>query len=233
MIKAAAQAQIHIREGIRETRIPVHSPSADAGFSRPPAAVIAIGASTGGPEALQKVLAQLPADLPAGVLVVQHMPVGFIGRFAARLNHLCRVIVREAANGDRIQSGHVLVAPADWHMTVSRPTATEYAVRLSKIPAHTHHRPSVDVLMDSVAEVYGRLAMGIVLTGMGDDGVRGMESIHQSGGYTVGQDEASCAVYGMPRACAESGSLCCQAPLDQIASEICRATLYPQGHITP
>lgn len=186
--------------------------------------VIAIGTSTGGPRALQTLLPALPANLPVGLLLVQHMPPGFTGPFAQRMNTLCKITVREAEPEDMIEPGVALLAPATWHMTVHRINRLHHAVRLSKEPATTLHRPSVDVLMNSVAEVYGGSAMGIILTGMGADGAIGMKAIFQQGGYTVGQDEASSTVYGMPRACAEAGVVRRVLPLDQMAREILRVT---------
>jgi two-component system, chemotaxis family, protein-glutamate methylesterase/glutaminase len=186
--------------------------------------VVAIGTSTGGPKALQDILPKLPADLPVGVIIVQHMPLGFTGPFAARLNGLSRISVQEAKDGDPIKPGLALLAPATWHMTLFRRSASQYAVRLAKTPAKTLHMPSVDVMMLSAAEVCGVRAMGVILTGMGSDGAEGMKAIHAKGGHTVGQDEATCAVYGMPRACAEAGILDRIVPLSQIPEEIVDAT---------
>jgi two-component system chemotaxis response regulator CheB len=188
-----------------------------------PPAVVAIGTSTGGPKALQEVLPRLPANLQVGLVVVQHMPPGFTGPFARRLDSLCQVTVSEATEDASIEPGLVLLAPAGWHMTVYRRTHTKYAVRIAKTPANTLHMPSVDVTMLSVAEVFGPLSMGIIMTGMGYDGAEGMKAIFAKGGYTVGQDEATCVVYGMPRACAEAGTLRRVLPLERIADEICAA----------
>lgn len=189
--------------------------------------VVCIGTSTGGPKALQQILPQLPADLPVGVLLVQHMPQGFTGPFAARLDSLCRVAVKEAEQDDWIEPGLVLVAPAGWQMTPYRRTHSRFAVRLAKLPNNTPHIPSVDVMMLAAAEVYQALAMGVILTGMGNDGAAGMKAIHRAGGYTVGQDEATCAVYGMPRACALEGTLHKVVPLAQVPGEIASAVHTP------
>jgi two-component system, chemotaxis family, protein-glutamate methylesterase/glutaminase len=194
-----------------------------------PATVVAIGTSTGGPKALQQMLPLLPRDLSVGVLVVQHMPIGFTGPFANRLDQLCQVAVKEATHDQTIEGGVVYIAPAGQHLTVVRKSSTKVAARLSAVPESTLHRPSVDVMMLSVAEVFGALAMGVIMTGMGADGVQGMKAIGKAGGLTVGQDEASCTVYGMPRSCAEAGVLKRVVPLIQIPDEILHATRY-RGH---
>ncbi len=182
--------------------------------------VVAIGTSPGGPKALQSILPSLPADLSAGVVIVQHMPQGFTGPYAARLNDLSRIVVQEAKDGDAVRPGLALIAPATWHMTLFRRSASQYGVHLSKTPSNTLHMPSVDVMMLSAAEVCGDKVMGVILTGMGSDGALGMKAIREKGGRTIGQDEATCAVYGMPRACAETGILDRVVPLSEIPEEI-------------
>lgn len=192
--------------------------------------VIAIGTSTGGPRALQAIIPALPANLPVGILVVQHMPPGFTGPFAQRLNSLSHLNVREAQDHDWIEAGTVLVAPAGWHMTVRRGHGAQHSIAITKEPSDTLHRPSVDVLMHSVADVYGSSAAGIILTGMGSDGLRGLSAIFQKGGYTAAQDEATSTVYGMPRACAEAHIVRRVLPLGQVVSEILRLThMEPAG----
>jgi len=188
--------------------------------------VVAIGTSTGGPRALQEILPLLPADLPVGVLIVQHMPKGFTGPFAQRLDALCQVSVREAVHDDLIKPGVVYIAPAGQHMTVARRSFSKVAISLSESPTGTLHTPSVDVTMISVAEIFRSFSMGIIMTGMGADGVEGMRAIAREGGMTVGQDEASCSVYGMPRSCAEMGLLQRVVPLRQIPQQILQATRY-------
>jgi two-component system chemotaxis response regulator CheB len=158
--------------------------------------------------------------LPAGVVIVQHMPKGFTAPFARRLNDISEIDIREATDGQPIEPGRVLIAPATWHMTIFRRTAKQYAVRLSKEPADTAHVPCVDVMMLSAADVVGSNVTGVILSGMGNDGAEGMKAISAKGGYTIGQDEATCAVYGMPRACAELGILDRIGPLESIADEI-------------
>jgi two-component system chemotaxis response regulator CheB len=175
---------------------------------------------------LQEVLPTLPADLPVGVLVVQHMPPGFTGPFAKRLNNLCQVHVHEAEEGMVLSRGHVYLAPAGQHLTVRRRSSTEVVLQVSSTPSDVVHVPSVDIMMRSVAEVFRSLAMGVIMTGMGADGALGMQAIFREGGLTVGQDEASCAVYGMPRTCAEMGVLRRVVPLHEISSQILSALGY-------
>jgi two-component system chemotaxis response regulator CheB len=185
--------------------------------------IIAIGTSTGGPKALQDLLSALPGDLPIPILIVQHMPVGFTGPFAKRLDDICPLDVHEAINGELVEAGHVYLAPAGKHLTIRRRSASEVVVCLSLLPANALHTPSVDVMMRSVAEVFHSSAMGIILTGMGADGAEGMQAIFREGGQTLGQDQASCVVYGMPRSCEELGVLREVAPLADIARRIIAA----------
>lgn len=224
-VKAAARAAR--QQGRADGVPPVHRTQEAARMDAVSVArVICIGSSTGGPKALQQILPRLPADLAAGVLLVQHMPDGFTGPFARRLDSLCAMEVREAHHDDVIEPGVILVAPASWHMSAHRRSESSATVQLSKAPENLLHRPSVDVLMNSAAETFHDGCMGIILTGMGADGARGMKAIYDGGGMTVGQDEASCAVYGMPRTCAELGVLRRTVPLEAIDHEILTATRY-------
>lgn len=182
--------------------------------------VICIGCSTGGPRALQHVLPALPSHLPVGLVVVQHMPQGFTGPFASRLDALCKIHVKEAEDDDWVDPGVVLIAPAGRHVSLYQRAHSRYAVRLSKTPSDSLHIPSVDVLMLSAAEVLRDRAMGVVLTGMGNDGAEGMKAIHAAGGYTIAQDEETSAVYGMPKACATAGAVKKLLPLAEISNEI-------------
>jgi two-component system, chemotaxis family, protein-glutamate methylesterase/glutaminase len=196
---------------------------------RPPVSIVALGTSTGGPKALQEILPMLPKDLPIGVLIVQHMPKGFTGPFARRLDGLCKVSVREATHEEPIEPGVVYIAPAGQHMTVHRRTASKAAIRLSHSPENMLHVPSVDVLMLSVAETFRANCLGVIMTGMGADGLQGMQAIAQAGGLTVGQDESTCTVYGMPRSCAETaGVLQRVVPLTQIPEQVLLAAHYRQ-----
>ncbi len=187
--------------------------------------IVAIGTSTGGPKALQEILPMLPGDLPVPILIVQHMPSGFTAPFAKRLNSLCAVSVCEAAHGEAVQPGVVYIAPAGSHLTVDR-TSSRTVICLSDKPENQLHMPSVDITMQSVASNFHSLAMGVIMTGMGSDGAQGMNAIHREGGFTLGQDEGTCAVYGMPRACAEMGSIDRIVPLSRIPNEIMQATRY-------
>ncbi len=180
--------------------------------------VVCVGASTGGTEALREFLEALPANSP-GMVIVQHMPEKFTAAFAKRLNGLCEVEVKEAADGDAVLRGHVLIAPGDRHMLLERQGA-RYHVSVKTGPLVSRHRPSVDVLFRSAARAAGSNAMGIIMTGMGDDGARGMLEMHQAGAYTVAQDEASCVVFGMPKEAIAKGGVSRILPLDQIAREV-------------
>jgi two-component system, chemotaxis family, protein-glutamate methylesterase/glutaminase len=179
---------------------------------------VAIGTSTGGTQALEVVLTALPRS-SAGIVIVQHMPEKFTAAFAARLDGLCQVEVLEAQHGDRVLPGRVLVAPGGRHLSVRRDGA-QYRVQISDSPAVNRHKPSVDVLFRSTAECAGPNALGIIMTGMGDDGARGLKAMRDAGARTLGQDERSCVVYGMPRVASELGAVQRELPLDQIPAAI-------------
>ena len=159
--------------------------------------VIAIGASTGGTEALKTFLAAMPHDAP-GILITQHMPEAFTRTFAQRLNNLCRLSVKEAEHGERVLPGHAYIAPGNRHILLAR-SGANYVIELSDGPPVSRHRPSVDVLFRSAANCAGKNAVGIILTGMGDDGAAGMLEMREAGAYTFAQDEKSCVVFGMPK----------------------------------
>lgn len=180
--------------------------------------IVAIGASTGGTEALKDVLAALPRNAP-GTVVVQHMPANFTAPFAQRLNSLCAMEVREAKSGDSITPGVVLIAPGDYHMVVRR-SGARYYVEIGSGEKVSGHRPSVDVLFNSVAKIAGANAIGVILTGMGGDGARGLLKMKEAGAKTIGQNEASCVVYGMPKVAYELGAVQKQVPLDRVAPTI-------------
>ncbi|SMC44374.1 chemotaxis response regulator protein-glutamate methylesterase [Rhizobium sp. RU36D] len=180
--------------------------------------VVCVGASTGGTEALREMLEKLPANTP-GIIIVQHMPAGFTAAFSKRLNSLCEMEVKEAVNGDPVLRGHVLIAPGDHHMLLERQGA-RYHVSVRQGPLVSRHRPSVDVLFRSAARAAGGNAMGVIMTGMGDDGARGMLEMHEAGAFTVAQDEASSIVFGMPKEAIARGGVDKIVPLDQIAREI-------------
>jgi two-component system chemotaxis response regulator CheB len=180
--------------------------------------VVCVGASTGGTEALRVMLEQLPANSP-GIVIVQHMPEKFTAAFAKRLNTLCEVEVKEAENGDPVLRGHVLIAPGDHHTLLERQGA-RYMVSVKPGPLVSRHRPSVDVLFRSAARAAGGNAMGVIMTGMGDDGARGMAEMRTAGAYTIAQDEASSVVFGMPKEAIGRGGVEKVVSLDQIAREI-------------
>lgn len=180
--------------------------------------IVAIGASTGGTEALKELLMALPRNAP-GTVVVQHMPANFTGPFAERLNSICAMEVREAQNGDSIVPGVVLIAPGDYHMVVRRSGAFYY-VEIGSGDKVSGHRPSADVLLNSVSKIAGANAIGVILTGMGGDGARGLLAMRNAGAHTIGQDEASCVVYGMPKVAFELGAVEKQLPLSKIAQGI-------------
>lgn len=166
--------------------------------------IVCIGASTGGTEALREVLEALPADSP-GIVIVQHMPEKFTNAFARRLDTLCAVKVKEAEDGDVVQRGQVLIAPGNYHMALSR-SGMRYSVKIIEGPHVSRHRPSVDVLFRSAAQYAGRNALGILLTGMGDDGAKGLLEMRGAGSQTVAQDEESSVVFGMPKEAIELGA---------------------------
>jgi len=210
-IRAAARAKVRA--------LPTRSSSASASTGQTQAAIaplrntlvsteklIAIGASTGGTEAIKDVLLRLPPDAPA-VIITQHMPAGFTRSFAKRLDTLCRISVKEAEHGERLLPGHAYIAPGDHHLLLGR-SGANYVAQLSDAEPVNRHRPSVDVLFNSVAANAGKNAIGVILTGMGRDGALGMAEMRRAGAYTFAQDEASCVVYGMPREAALIGAAC-------------------------
>ncbi len=180
--------------------------------------VIAIGTSTGGTQALEAVLTRLPATT-LGIVIVQHMPAMFTAMFAERLDNLAQIEVREARNGDRVIPGRALIAPGGKHMTLKR-NGAQYVVEVADGPLVNRHKPSVDVLFRSVAKFAGANALGIIMTGMGDDGARGLKEMHDAGARTIAQDEASCVVFGMPKEAIKLGAVDFTQPLDQIPAAI-------------
>lgn len=210
------------KDPLPKARVTVPQPHRIA--SNEPVELVVIGSSTGGPAALQQLLPALPADFPCGVVVVQHIPVGFSGPMAEHLNRKCKMEVTHAEHGDTVQPGRVLVAPAGYDLLIRR-YGSRLSVTLDKgnkpVPPGGF-RPSVDGVMNSAAEVVGARTLGILLTGMGRDGARGMLAIKQQGGRTIAQDESTSVVYGMPRAAADLGAAEKILPLPQISGEIIR-----------
>ncbi len=178
--------------------------------------VVAVGASTGGTEALRIFLEAMPPDSP-GIVIVQHMPENFTKSFANRLNELCGISVKEAENGDSVIRGRALIAPGNHHLLIKR-SGAKYYVEIKEGPLVNRHRPSVDVLFRSTARFAGRNAIGIIMTGMGDDGARGLLEMKEAGAHTIAQDEKSCVVFGMPNEAIKLGAADKILPLDQIAN---------------
>jgi two-component system chemotaxis response regulator CheB len=217
---------------LRQSRSPLKLPPQTSGGELPIrtvapfATIVALASSTGGLKALEEILPLLPGDLAVPILVVQHMPTGLAAPFAERLSNLCALAVCEASHGNVIRPATVYFAPAGSHMTVGRLANSRTVICLSSKPKDQMHIPSADVMMRSVAFAFQSQAMGVILTGMGADGAQGMNAIHREGGLTVGQDERSCVIYGMPRVCAKMGILDKVVPLCQIPQEILQATRY-------
>jgi two-component system, chemotaxis family, protein-glutamate methylesterase/glutaminase len=211
-----------------------HAPAPAQGHPTPDLEVIArcelcvVGASTGGPAALQQILEAVPPTFPMPIVVVQHMPMGFTKPFAERLDSLSRMQVDEATDGERLAPGRVRVAPAGVHLRV----AANLTVALSREPADAKHIPSIDLAMKSAARARPGRALGILLTGMGDDGAAGMVAIRSAGGFTVAESEASCVVYGMPRAAQARGGASCVLSLAEIVGLLARLTGASPGAST-
>jgi len=200
--KVKAAAECRLRPHVR-TLAPAKQAKAPAATATP-TRIVAIGVSTGGPQAMEYLLSQLPADFPGTIVVVQHMPDGFTDMFARRLDEISSLSVKEARSGDLLLRGRVLICPGNRHMKVKRLPLGDVAV-LNDEPRVNGHRPSVDVLMHSVADEFAGQAVGVLLTGMGDDGAEGMGVIKKQGGMTIAQSEDSCVVYGMPKAAIDRG----------------------------
>ena len=183
--------------------------------------MIAIGASTGGTEAIEQVLTQLPANSP-GIVITQHIPAGFSRAFAERLNKFCPMRVAEASDGDMVQPGLALIAPGNFHMLL-RKAGARYRVSVKDGPMVCYQRPSVDVLFSSVAETAGPHAVGVILTGMGSDGAQGMYKMKFAGAPTIAEDESTCVVFGMPKEAVRLGAVDRVARLPRIAAAICAA----------
>ncbi len=189
-------------------------------FATQKMAIVAIGASTGGPRAVQEVLQKLPGDLSTSFIVSVHMPAAFTHAFAERLNSLSALTVKEAADGDKLESGNIYVSPGGRQTRVKRRGVTNFTIEISDDPFNSLYKPAIDIMMTSVAEAYPGRSLGVILTGMGHDGLDGMTLIRDKGGKTLVQNEATCTVYGMPKAVIEAGIADKIAPLDLIAGEI-------------
>ncbi len=214
-IKGAAFANIRTHSQLAKTKPPVEERLA---MTKTTDKIVAIGASTGGTQAIEQVITRFPANAP-GTVIVQHMPEHFTQSFAQRLNTLCEVEVREARDGDSVTPGVVLIAPGNYHMILRR-SGARYFVQVKTGPLVHHQRPSVEVLFKSVAKYAGANAVGAILTGMGADGATGLLEMRQAGAYTMAQDQATSVVYGMPAEAVKCGAACDSVPLDKIAARI-------------
>ncbi|HVZ50704.1 MAG TPA: chemotaxis response regulator protein-glutamate methylesterase [Pseudolabrys sp.] len=234
VVKAAARARLkrlpksargdgatHAPEKKLNADVMLAAPSSRQSMARTTETIVCIGASTGGTESLRVVLESLPVNSPP-ILIVQHMPEKFTAAFARRLNTLCEVEVKEAADGDTALRGRVLIAPGDHHMLLQR-SGARYYVSVKEGPLVSRHRPSVDVLFRSAARFAGANAVGIIMTGMGDDGARGLLEMKQAGAHTVAQDEASSVVFGMPKEAISLGAADKVLPLGMLSHELLRA----------
>lgn len=227
-IKAAASARVQRHTPHREV-----SPkySADVMMEKPTSRamvqttekIVVVGASTGGTEALKVFLESLPEDTP-GIVIVQHMPENFTAAFAKRLDSTCKVTVKEAEDNDTVVRGRALIAPGNRHTLLKR-SGARYYVEVKEGPLVSRHRPSVDVLFRSAARYGGRNVVGVILTGMGDDGAKGMKEMHDAGAVTIAQDEATCVVFGMPNEAIKQGGVDKVMPLERIAGEVLKLSL--------
>ncbi len=203
-VKAAARSKMVAAGGEALTATNGHHAPLRRRARKAPIKLVAIGASSGGPSALRYLLPKIPAEFPAGIVIAQHMPESFTSMFAKWLDEICAIKVREARDGSLAAAGCALIAPGDAHLKVKRRT-TGAEARLDRGELVNGHRPSVDVLFQSVAEEYGEQAMGVIMTGMGSDGAAGLGLVKKAGGHTVAQDEASCMIYGMPKVAIKRG----------------------------
>ncbi len=226
-IRAAAVARIrrYVEPPVRKSDAARNVTATASSSIRADNTLIVIGASTGGTEALKDVLIDIPRTAPP-ILVTQHMPPGFTKSFAQRLDGLCQIDVCEAVAGERLMSGKAYIAPGSDHLLISRRGSVAYTA-LSDGPPVNRHRPSVDVLFASAAETYGKNVIAVILTGMGRDGAAGMLELHHAGAYTIAQDEASCVVFGMPKAAIELGGVSKVVPLLKIGDAILRQLGVP------
>jgi two-component system chemotaxis response regulator CheB len=219
-VKSAARANMGALRQSAQLRSQARVPNAAPrlAMAQTTERIVAIGTSTGGTVALEVLLTGLPRVSP-GLVIVQHMPEMYTAAFAARLDRLCEITVQEAKNGQRVLPGQALIAPGGKHMQLAR-SGAQYVVEIKDGPPVNRHRPSVDVLFRSVAKYAGKNAMGVIMTGMGDDGARGLKEMHDAGSYTVAQDEASCVVYGMPKEAVKHGGVDRSFPLSALAGVV-------------
>ncbi|MEK6758494.1 MAG: chemotaxis response regulator protein-glutamate methylesterase [Deltaproteobacteria bacterium] len=218
-IKAVARRRVRaINPGVLKRPEPIVA--VRKSFATQKIAFVAIGASTGGPRAVQEVISKLPGDMTTGLLIAIHMPKAFTGAFAERLNELSALSVKEAVTGDKVLPGHVLLTPGGRQTRIRKRGLMDFCVEVSDEPKDSLYKPCVDIAMKSVAECYPGRSLGVILTGMGHDGLEGMRMIKEKGGKTLAQNEQTCTVYGMPKAVVDAGIADKTAPLDMIAAEI-------------
>ncbi len=220
-LKVKRAALVDMRHHASKTKAMAGPRPAIAPLKRTTNQIVAIGSSTGGTNALEVLFEQLPPDAP-GIVISQHMPPRFTATFAARLNQLSRMEVREAKNGDAVVPGVALISPGDNHMRLAR-SGARYVVRCEPGPPINYHTPNIDVLMHSVAQTAGENAVGVILTGMGQDGAEGLLAVRNAGGYTIAQDEATSIVYGMPKVAFEIGGAMEVLPIQRVAEGIIKA----------
>lgn len=232
-----AKCRAAVKANVRQLLRPATKPAPPPPDYRPPAftpgpdeQIVAIGTSTGGPRALQEILTRLPGNLPSPVVIVQHMPPGFTKSLADRLNTLSALTVKEAQAGDVLRPGLAVIAPGDYHLTLER-EGGKTVVKLNQEPPLGGHRPSVDPMLEAVARIYGPRAVGVILTGMGHDGSRGMKAIKARQGHTIAEDQSTTVVFGMPKAAIELGVVDKIAPLPAIAAEIVKHLQSKHGGV--
>jgi two-component system chemotaxis response regulator CheB len=231
LAKCRAATRANVRQLVRPPAPPPPPPPRPPAFSpSTDERIVAIGTSTGGPRALQEVITRLPGNLPCPLVIVQHMPAGFTKSLADRLNSLSALTVKEAQHGDVLSPGLAVIAPGDFHLTLER-EGHKTVVRLNQEPPVGGHRPSVEPMLESVARIYGSRAVGVILTGMGHDGSRGMKTLKTARGFTIAEDQSTTVVFGMPKAAIEIGAIDKVVPLPGIAAEIVRHLQDKQGGV--
>ncbi len=224
-IKAAAKVNVEVKRSI----VPPKKATPIRALTRTTNKIIAIGSSTGGTQALESILTKLPANTP-GIVITQHMPEHFTRSFAERLNSLCAMQVKEAEDGDSVVPGKILIAKGNYHMLLRR-SGARYYVQVKFGPTVNRHRPSVDVLFKSVARYAGKNAIGVILTGMGNDGAAGMLEMKKAGAVNIGQNEASCIVYGMPKEAINAGAVDHVVHLNKIPEKILECVEEKSSHL--
>lgn len=212
-----------VRRVIRHTAEPLRMPKITGYSSHKKISIVAIGSSTGGPKALQSIITKLPIDFPLPIVIAQHMPPSFTGPFAERLNQISNIEVKEAESGEPIKNGVVYIAPGSGHMSLQRKKITETSIFVTEDRGEYIYRPSVDVLMLSAVESFSGRVLGVILTGLGNDGEKGMREIKNKGGRTIAESEESCVVFGMPKAVIQAGAADKIVPVEEVAGEIINA----------